>query len=379
MDFYPRPPRGGRRHPACQRQQSAPISIHALREEGDESWQAPRASDFISIHALREEGDTLRLAGSPVYSDFYPRPPRGGRPFWYKNFDDMAKFLSTPSARRATQKPREKTAFITISIHALREEGDSQTWANKPFSKKFLSTPSARRATHDHAEPEPSMDISIHALREEGDLKSQSKHLLKIYFYPRPPRGGRRLDSWHYGDNYKISIHALREEGDLVFYRGQQNRIISIHALREEGDVQCERPGRAGKKFLSTPSARRATARRFERRQMQAISIHALREEGDGSIMTLETYRENFYPRPPRGGRLDKVERLYLGKVFLSTPSARRATEVKNKWDNDVEISIHALREEGDLVGTDDCQAHNISIHALREEGDREQGNSMDA
>ena len=35
--------------------------------------------------------------------------------------------------------------------------------------------------------------------------------------------------------------------------------------------------------------------------------------------------------------------------VFLSTPSARRATvEVKNRWDNDV-ISIHALREEGDI------------------------------
>ena len=37
------------------------------------------------------------------------------------------------------------------------------------------------------------------------------------------------------------------------------NSMISIHALREEGDVQCERPSKAGKKFLSTPSARRAT------------------------------------------------------------------------------------------------------------------------
>ena len=57
------------------------------------------------------------------------------------------------------------------------------------------------------------------------------------------------------------------------------------------------------------------------------ISIHALREEGDKSVYCRggESHN-NFYPRPPRGGR---------------------PIEVKNKWDNDV-ISIHALREEGD-------------------------------
>ena len=33
-------------------------------------------------------------------------------------------------------------------------------------------------------------------------------------------------------------------------------------------------------------------------------------------------------------------------------------------------ISIHALREEGDLDGLLRCTGCNISIHALREEGD---------
>ena len=96
------------------------ISIHALREEGDErgraggappeaiSIHALRANGLgdlikISIHALREEGDLLSMGivpgmclflstpsarratppGRPVQpagSDFYPRPPRGGRP-----------------------------------------------------------------------------------------------------------------------------------------------------------------------------------------------------------------------------------------------------------------------------------------------------------
>ena len=94
------------------------------------------------------------------------------------------------------------------------------------------------------------VEISIHALREEGDT-----------------RAGARLQK------RRISIHALREEGDHC-PAAQQHRleVISIHALREEGD--------------------------------QTISIHALREEGD----TMEGY-------------LKAKESL-----FLSTPSARRAT-----------------------------------------------------
>ena len=35
-------------------------------------------------------------------------------------------FLSTPSARRATNKPSSRLSVSWISIHALREEGDSK-------------------------------------------------------------------------------------------------------------------------------------------------------------------------------------------------------------------------------------------------------------
>ena len=58
-------------------------------------------------------------------SDFYPRPPRGGRP--------------SAILRRTDRE--------SISIHALREEGDSP-FANLLNSiSRFLSTPSVRRAT----------------------------------------------------------------------------------------------------------------------------------------------------------------------------------------------------------------------------------------
>ena len=60
--------------------------------------------EAISIHALREEGDSL-LSTTPASSkNFYPRPPRGGRHLLYFLHTHQAAFLSTPSARRATQQ-----------------------------------------------------------------------------------------------------------------------------------------------------------------------------------------------------------------------------------------------------------------------------------
>ena len=57
------------------------ISIHALREEGDLGSVFPNDFQQISIHALREEGDAAGLPGKARPPYFYPRPPRGGRPF----------------------------------------------------------------------------------------------------------------------------------------------------------------------------------------------------------------------------------------------------------------------------------------------------------
>ena len=148
----------------------------------------------------------------------------------------MNQFLSTPSARRATTKPRVQAIPLRISIHALREEGD------------LLREQAAHRRP-----------ISIHALREEGDLFDLIYHTKFHNFYPRPPRGGR---------------------------------LFSLHNhLRQ-----------------------------------RLISIHALREEGDKPSFCFAKYFCNFYPRPPRGGRQGQRAHNEGQKKFLSTPSARRAT-----------------------------------------------------
>ena len=222
------------------------------------------------------------LSTGPLY--FYPRPPRGGR-LWLEIIFPIS---------------------LTISIHALREEGDFlHTWTDQPHSG-FLSTPSARRATEVWEGYTKKIVISIHALREEGDIDFdkidrtvdlflstpsarratsglENQRRWRFYFYPRPPRGGRLLFTGHRPHRLSISIHALREEGDGSFV--PKTRFNEV--------------------FLSTPSARRAT---------QEISSEIL----------CAVY---FYPRPPRGGRRG-------GSVHTNTC---------------IHISIHALREEGDL------------------------------
>ena len=106
-----------------------------------------------------------------------------------------------------------------------------------------------------------------------------------------------------------------------------QRVLISIHALREEGDSSADTLAGLHRTFLSTPSARRATKQVYCFKCGQAfISIHALREEGDSAVESYHSILRYFYPRPPRGGRHSRRTAVKVASIFLSTPSARRAT-----------------------------------------------------
>ena len=168
--------------------------------------------------------------------DFYPRPPRGGRLLALCCCSVTSKFLSTPSARRATVTGGDLVYFLVISIHALREEGDQEPARHIGFCGK----------------------ISIHALREEGDTLRRCGSSLASRFLSTP--SARRATCPRF----------------ILFYRVQ---------------------------FLSTPSARRATHTLVGRCFGVEISIHALREEGDFRRCFPSDFRLDFYPRPPRGGR----------------------------------------------------------------------------
>ena len=190
-DFYPRPPRGGRRGPAnfpVRKKEflSTPSARRATVHEPDDC-----RFELISIHALREEGDdaatlTLRAqieflstpsarratflpqSSSSCSVYFYPRPPRGGRRSRLSLSTMSRIFLSTPSARRATFGIVPNICDgVFLSTPSARRA--TASIAARACSSVFLSTPSARRATR----------CLLAATSMVAD------------FYPRPPRGGR--------------------------------------------------------------------------------------------------------------------------------------------------------------------------------------------
>ena len=148
------------------------ISIHALREEGDAQtrWRRSWAITFLSTPSARRATPITKPCSSKLFvflstpsarratgqrskmlrmgRHFYPRPPRGGRPWCFVHFSHE----------------------LLISIHALREEGDVYAITTVTSKALFLSTPSARRATHIRGMAADIRVISIHALREEGDF-----------------------------------------------------------------------------------------------------------------------------------------------------------------------------------------------------------------
>ena len=147
--------------------------------------------------------------------------------------------------------------------------------------------------------------ISIHALREEGDVFVCHLLILLCIFLSTPSARRATFQAGLFAAHHDISIHALREEGDPNL----QHLSISFF------------------EFLSTPSARRATLHGHEQRVGVVISIHALREEGDVLLFQQILLQGYFYPRPPRGGRQSPAPANFFRiSLFLSTPSARRAT-----------------------------------------------------
>ena len=211
--FYPRPPRGGRRQSKSNWTHynaflSTPSARRATLAIGDGYVYL-----MISIHALREEGDDTAAASSRPLSDFYPRPPRGGRHGRCVQLLNQ-RIISIHALREEGDSiTSEDLRCIRISIHALREEGDMAVASSSSTNVSFLSTPSARRATR--LPPKISVVYAFlstpSARRATCDfglvpvvflfLSTPSARRATVSggaesspernFYPRPPRGGR--------------------------------------------------------------------------------------------------------------------------------------------------------------------------------------------
>ena len=187
---------------------------------------------LLTLHHTRR-GEQARR----VWTDFNPRPPRGGRqrpsttamrPLEFQSTPPargataalsprghlFCTFQSTPPARGATRHGFYKVIPRVISIHAPREGGDPLTSTGYVRRDVFQSTPPARGATDDLETAFAALKISIHAPREGGATETYSKCALWL----------------------EISIHAPREGGDTTCDSCWRRRPISIHAPREGGD-----------------------------------------------------------------------------------------------------------------------------------------------
>ena len=217
----------------------------------------------------------------------------------------------------------------SISIHALRVEGDRARSSTTRPLRNFYPRPPGGGRPCDPARPSPRKAHFYPRPPGGGRPKFVIKSPAILDFYPRPPGGGRHVSwrkfylfapflstpsGWRATKSWRhrlevaqflstpsgwratpdvlwalkfhlISIHALRVEGDAELpVMPDLSDFISIHALRVEGDAEmpAAEPFRHG------------------------ISIHALRVEGDES-------------------------KHYKGRAryrFLSTPSGWRATSL---------------------------------------------------
>ena len=104
--------------------------------------------------------------------------------------------------------------------------------------------------------------------------------------------------------------------------------------------------------FLSTLPARGATHGAVVFPVGDGISIHAPREGSDSLINAGGLVRQNFYPRSPRGERLQAGSMMCRPLTFLSTLPARGATQAAVLDCIAQLISIHAPREGSDPLWT---------------------------
>ena len=171
-NFYPRPPRGGRPTASRYLLLAATFLSTPSARRATAPWYGSLGADglFLSTPSARRATASSDFS-TPKTRDFYPRPPRGGRPHSIANICKAAQFLSTPSARRATLKP---CPFC----------GGSANFYPRPPRGGRPGIHIHRRSPPNHFYPRPPRGG-----RRRCCCTSTS---CLLNFYPRPPRGGRR-------------------------------------------------------------------------------------------------------------------------------------------------------------------------------------------
>ena len=176
---------------------------------------------------------------SSTRTNFYPRPPWGGRQRLDTHNTKFHKFLSTPSVGRATRSrvsPVIPSPFLsTPSVGRATSVGVQA----KSGVGLFLSTPSVGRATK-------ICSLQLHGLRD---------------FYPRPPWGGRpALFLFKISSMLFLSTPSVGRA--TPHRRGWCPSACHFYPRPPWGGRPSPNASRSALfRFLSTPSVGRATAK----------------------------------------------------------------------------------------------------------------------
>ena len=213
----------------------------------------------ISIHVplAGDDGPCVGVSQSGGY--FYPRPPCGGR--------------------HSLPRPRHRVRHFYPRPPCGGRRGGIKTAAGRDR-------------------------ISIHVPLAGDDSSRQSATATPTYFYPRPPCGGRQIRKSAYNARKKISIHVPLAGDDSS--SSLSSTTVSYFYPRPP----CGgRPSGSGNPymvelFLSTSPLRGTTpCLRGPGTMGWRISIHVPLAGDDQRAVRYAGLHEDFYPRPPCGGR----------------------------------------------------------------------------
>ena len=262
-----------------------------------------------------------------MWTHFYPRSPRGERPFCPIRFSQCSQNFYPRSPRG--ERPSVPTRADTVQ----------NFYPRSPRGERRIEQPNQHYHQH---------------------------------FYPRSPRGERRCPGRLFAVRCVISIHAPREGSDATS-RGSDvcGAEISIHAPREgsdalaEHDVVCfvisihapregsDYPYSLGRivlmAFLSTLPARGATGATVSRSSM--LDYFYPRSPRGERLEHCQFVRGqiDFYPRSPRGERRPKTgaRAAGLANFYPRSPRGERLDDIV-PHSQEFDISIHAPREGSD-------------------------------
>ena len=284
------------------------ISIH-VPLAGDDMTMSRRSAyhAFLSTSPLR--GTTVDVSNTfSAFTDFYPRPPCGGRRLTRYLFGCLGlHFYPRPPCGG---RPRG------LSFAGVRE--------------RFLSTSPLRGTTDIIALEYIWRLISIHVPLAGDDAHSAATARSSANFYPRPPCGGRQEILRRRYILGQISIHVPLAGDDPVSSTTPDpaSKFLSTSPLR--GTTGYIREVIKGACIsIHVPLAGDDGSRTFLAASERLISIHVPLAGDDTPVNPASAGRVHFYPRPPCGGRPSDIPSCIIAWLFLSTSPLRGTTSIR--------------------------------------------------